>query len=99
MAYEQSSLAKISDAQKIIKNKFIKAYSIRVDHENDVNEALKPLSSINRTSTKKTKQIAISNKLCVRLQKLLDSQTSRNADYRHVIEMIIAKLRELEIIA
>lgn len=53
MAYEQSSLAKISDTQKIIKNKFIKAYSNRVDHENDVNESLKPLSSINRTSTKK----------------------------------------------
>lgn len=93
MTYQQRSLA---DTQKIIKNKFIKAYSSRIDHENDVNETIKPMSHNNRTSTKRVEQFIVGNKLCNRLQKLLDSQTKRND---HEIEMIIVKLRELDIIA
>lgn len=104
MAYEQSSLAKISDTQKVIKNKFIKAYSNRVDHENDVNETMKPLTCSQRTTTKQTNKNSLLkiddiNKLCIRLQKNFNSQkTCRNCNYRQEIEIIIDKLYEFGII-
>lgn len=107
MTYEQSSLAKISDTQKVIKNKFIKAYSNRVDHENDVNETMKPLICRRRTTTTTTTEQTNKNdlfksndinELCIRLQKLVNSQICRNCNYSQEIKIIINKLHELGII-
>lgn len=105
MNQEQCScFAKIADTQKVIKNKFVKAYTNRVDHENDVNETMKPLTCSHRTTTSKPNnknsllKINDTNELCNRLQKLINSQISRNVNYSQEIEMIISKLHELGII-
>lgn len=99
MPQERSSSAKMIAVQKIIKKKFIKAYTNRINHENIVNGAMKPLSHKNRSTSKQTSKIIDSNKLCNQLQKLIDSQMDRNENYSQEIEMIINKLRELEIIS
>lgn len=102
MGQEQNSLAKISATQKVIKNKFVKAYTNRVDHGNDVNETMRPLTCSRRSSTNRTKKNSLLeiniNELCNRLQKLINSQISRKVNYRQEIKMIISRLRELGII-
>lgn len=103
MHHELSSLAKIFATQKVIKKKFEKAYSNRLDHENDVNQAMKPLTC-SRSTTKQINKNSLlkindANELCNRLQKLINSQISNNDNYSQEINMIISKLRELKIIA
>lgn len=105
MSHEPDSLAKISATQTVIKNKFVKAYTNRIEHENDVNETMKPLtcSRQRRSTSKKTNKNSLLNindinELCNRLQKLINSQISRNVNYSQEIKMIISKLRELGII-
>lgn len=90
--------AKISAAQKVIKSKFLKAYTNRVNHEKCVNDTMKPLYCRRHTTSKETVNKIDSNKLCNRLQKLIESQSSRKINFKREIEIIIGKLRELEII-
>lgn len=40
----QDSVSKITATQNVIRNKFKKAYKNRLDHEHDVNQAMKPLT-------------------------------------------------------
>lgn len=102
---ELSNSAKIAAAQKVIKNKFFNAYTNRVSHEKNVNETIKPMSRRNRTTTtatttKETSKFFDCNALCIRLQKLIESQAkgSGKKNYSREIELIISKLREMEII-
>lgn len=98
MARKVSGLAKLTATQKVIKNKFIEAYKSRVEHENDVNKSMKPHSHISRTISKQTSKNSI-NQLCNRLQTLINSHTSTNADNnKHEMKMIISKLSELGVI-
>lgn len=42
---------KLSATQRIIKNKFRKAHAIRLEHENEVNRAMKSLATTSSTTT------------------------------------------------
>lgn len=104
MPHKSNSIAKVSDTQNVIRKKFVKAYSNRIDYENDVNQSIKPLTcSQSTTTTKKHKKNSLLkvnniNKLCIRLQKHINSQISTNVNYSQEIRMIISKLRELGIV-
>lgn len=97
-----SSLAKITDTQKVIRKKFVKAYANRIDHEKDVNQTMKPLTgthtAINKNRKKKLLKVNNINELCNELQMFINSQISGNTNYSQEIKMIISKLRELNII-
>lgn len=104
MGRKVCGLAKLTATQKVIKNKFIEAYTSRVEHENDVNELIKPFSHISHTISKQRNKNSLLknndlNLLCNRLQTLINSQQiSTNADNKHEMKMIISKLRELDVI-
>lgn len=107
----ETNAAKISDTRNVIMNKFKKACSIRLEHERDVNQSMKPLTAL-PTSSSKTMIDAIEiesseknnemhdnpNELCLKLKVLMQSWFAGNVEHTHEISSIIAKLRELEII-
>lgn len=43
---DQGSMSNLNDTQNIIKKKFEKAYMNRLEHEDDVNQAMKPLTAV-----------------------------------------------------
>lgn len=103
MVRKVHGLAKLTATQKVIKNKFVEAQTRRVEHENDVNKTIKPLTRISRTISKPTSKNSLLenidiNKLCNRLQTHINSQISTNADNKREMKMIISKLRELGVI-
>lgn len=102
MSNESNRIAKISATQNVIRKKFVKTYSNRIDHENNVNQSIKPLTCSRSTSKKCNKNSLLKvnniNMLCNRLQKHINSQISTNVNYRQEIRAIISTLRELGIV-
>lgn len=109
---EKENMMKLIAAQNVIRNKFKKAYMNRIEHENDINHAIKPLhieslnfitSSTNNASDSQHDIIFKnksddSNSLCDRLRLLLASQMNGNDQHTEDINSIITKLRESKIL-
>lgn len=109
MCQGEDDISKLTATQNVIRNKFEKAYVNRLEHEHDVNQAMKPLTSPTtsllslvtpQNSSFKTSSLEINNinDLCKRLQKLINSPINTNDNRNQEITCIIGKLRELEII-
>lgn len=92
---------KLTDAQNVIRKKFAKAHTIRLEHERDVNQAIQPLM---RKSVKRIDSVDVENKqvdlnaLCNRLRILLAVQNAGQTNHAEEISTIIAKMHELEIL-
>lgn len=98
MHQKTKRLTKIFATQSVIRNKFIEAYTNRIDHENDVNKTIKrPFTSISFNKNSSLK-INVINKLCKRLQKLINLWKNGNDNYNQELKIIIDKLRQHEII-
>lgn len=111
---DPDNLSKLTATQNVIRNKFKKAYTNRLEREHDVNRAMKPLTSSSTTTSltnesgfKKKDEFSNhsiesraidSNELCNSLRKLLTSQIVDNVNHTHEINSIIEQLRELKII-
>lgn len=106
---DQNNTSKLNTTQKVIRNKFEKAYKNRLKHEHDVNQAMKTLTSSPSTLTTNytidTRSIGITeemqydpNDLCLRLKFLLNSKSADNVHHTREISSIITKLREAKII-
>lgn len=48
---DQNNVSKLPAAQNVIRNKFVEAYKNRLEHEHDVNQAMKSLPASSSTST------------------------------------------------
>lgn len=107
---DQDSGSKLSATQNVIRDKFEKAYTNRLEHEHDVNQVFKPLatppstpSSMNHAiktgsvGTKEEMQYD-PNELCERLRLLASSQIAGDVNHAQETNSIIVKLRELKII-
>lgn len=108
---DQINVSKLTATQNIIRKKFENAYKIRVEHENNVNQAIKPVtpSTILLTNDSEVEiddfpnqsfesRVIHPNELCNNLRKLLASQIVDNVNRTHEINSIIEQLRELKII-
>lgn len=106
---DQVNVSKFNTTQNVIRNKFEKAYTNRLEHEHDVNQAMKSLTATPSTPTTnyaiETRSIEIKeetqydpNELCLRLKLLLNSKFADNVHHTHEISSIITKLRKAEII-
>lgn len=96
-----TGVSKLANTQSVIRNKFAKAYTLRCEHENDVNQSVQSLVS---KPTKRVdsvngeKKTIDPNELCNQLRLLLTAQNAGNANHTEEINTIIAKLHELEIL-
>lgn len=105
---KDSGASKLTVMQNVIKNKFDKACTNRIQSENNVNDAIKQLftTSSDFSTTNNAPQIKQDhsdldpNKLCANLRILLSSSSCNVSDTKcnQQINTIINKLRELEII-
>lgn len=108
---DQVNVTKLTATQNVIRNKFEETYKNRLEHEHDVNRAMKSLPASSSTSTMnyaiETRSIGINeemqydydpNELCLRLKFLLNSKFTDNEHNTHEISSIITKLREAKII-
>lgn len=106
-------MSKLSVTQNVIRNKFKKACANRLEHEHDVDQAMKPFlmessnevtSSSTAALTKNSKEVGNekkqynSNELCERLRLLLTSRIVGSVNHTQEINTIISELRELEIL-
>lgn len=98
-------MSKLTVTQNVIRNKFQKAYTNRLENEDDLNRAMKPLITTtgfeyktNSTTSKQQQQQHDPNTLCANLRILLASSHEFDDKARMQIKTILNELHDLEII-
>lgn len=57
----QDSMSRINATQNVIRNKYKKAYTRRLEHEHDVNQSMIPLTAATTTVESKNKDFSLQN--------------------------------------